>query len=198
MKKFFLYSLIVQLIIIVLWLSFFYLFKRDDIKELTVKVEKEFNLKDSEKAILDNNNYINISKLSWVIVWKNSIITANHWVWSIWEEINIIIWEKIINWKVIKKDSEKDLAMIETKENIWKKILYSKNYKVWDKVKTYSFYFWKKQWTIVKIEWDKIYTDIKLSPWESWSWLWSENWKLIAINIEYDLIKKQSISVLLF
>ncbi len=198
MKKFFLYSLLVQLIIIVLWLSFFYLFKNDDIKELTVKVEKEFDLKDSEKAILDNNNYINNSKLSWIIVWKNSIVTANHWVWSIWEEISIIIWEKTITWKVIKKDSAKDLAMIETKENIWKKILYSKNYKVWDKVKTYSFYFWEKQWTIVKIEWDKIYTDIKLSPWESWSWLWSEDWKLIAINIEYNLIKKQSISVLWF
>lgn len=174
---------------------FLHLSKNQDIKIMTLEVIKEEEIIKKDENLIKKQENISENKLSWVYISENYIITAYHWVNGLWKDIKLINnkLEQFI-WKVYYLDEKNDLAIIKI-DNKWEKIQFAKNYQIWDKVKTYSSYFWKKTGTIIDIKDDKIYSDIDLESGESGSWLWNEDWELIAINTEYDLINKKSISI---
>lgn len=144
----------------------------------------------------------NITKniFSWLFIWKNKVITALHW--TNWDNISYKVTDfenNIYTAKLSETNKSLDIAILETtKENKkYSDVKIETKINIWEEVYTFSNIDWQiiKKWQIVKIENWKIYSNIKLKYWNSWSGLFNQKWKLIWINIEYDIKNNLSIAI---
>lgn len=197
-KKIFIISLIFNSILIVwIFIVFFLNQTNNSINNNVVKIVKESEIvknDDNPKWIFWDEKNLDKNILSGLFINKNTIITAAHWVNntdSIYE-IYDKIWNKY-DAKLIKKDTINDYAILEINIDFknFKKINIEKNINIWEEI--YQFWynetnndFKMKKWTITKINWNKITTNIVFLEWNSGSPIYNKNNDLIWIAIEVD------------
>ncbi len=205
MKNKYLNIFLVLLVFCFIFFVFYLNNKNNKIYQNIVIIEKK------EKIIKNSTNPKNILQKeentkkivsNWFFISKNKIITSAHSVWNKddFYEITTYFWEKI-KAKLIKKDSKKDLAFLETIKDFknFKKVKFGKKIKKKDKI---FFYFFNPKTkkvekyfsTILDIKNGDIISKLQLKKWSSGSALFNKNFEIIWINKEFDIEKKLWIS----
>lgn len=194
MKKIIIYTFSLKLIVIIIFFKW-YILNTNNIENNVVMIVKNSEIiKNSEnpKWIFSENNNINKNISTWIFLEKNMILTASHWVNTI--NSKYIIYDNFwnsYNWKLIKKDTQNDFALIqiETDFSKYKKINIDNNLQLWEEIFSIWYNeniknFETKKWLIKEINNNKIWTNISFIKWNSWGPVYNKNKELIWIILE--------------
>ncbi len=193
MKKIIFYTFSLKLIIIIIFLKW-YVFNNNIENNVVTIIKNSEIVKNNENPrwIFSEDNNINKNISTWFFLEKNVVLTSSHWVNKIDSEY--IIYDNFWNnykWKLIKKDSKNDFALIKIEKNFlkYKKININNNLKLWQEILSiwYNDNIKKietKKWLIKEFGNNKVGTDISFIKWNSWWPIFNEKKELIWIIIE--------------